>query len=80
MEAETLTLQKNAEFTYRFEAVTEVIDIIDKKLRFSKVNLNILRIDIVNTKNNLSIFNTKNPNFRDLLFQNKNYFNKFFFK
>ena len=29
MEAETLTLQKNAEFTYRFEAVTEVIDIID---------------------------------------------------
>ncbi len=51
-----------------------------KKLRLSKVKLNILRIDIVNTKNNLSIFNTKNPNFRDLLFQNKNYFNKFFFK
>ena len=29
MQAETLTLQKNAEFTYRYESITAFIDIID---------------------------------------------------
>ena len=43
IEAETLTFQRNAEFTYRFEAVTELLEIIDT-ITFDN---NIFKIDSV---------------------------------
>ena len=50
-----------------------------KKYNKSKIKINILKIDLINTKQNLSVLNYKTPNFRDFLEKNKNYQKKFFF-
>ena len=44
-----------------------------------KLNTYILRIPEINTKQNLSILNENFPNFRDLLFKNKQLRNKVLF-
>ena len=49
----------------------------EKKLKNKRVS--ILRIDEINTKQNLSILNNNLPNFRDYLEKNKNYQKKIFF-
>ena len=52
---------------------------IMKKLKNKNHNINILRIDEVNTKQNLSLFNKNLPSFLNLLNYNKNYQEKVFF-
>ena len=52
---------------------------IIKKINKNKIKINILKIDLINTKQNLSVLNYNVPNFRDLLNKNKEYQKKFFF-
>jgi len=51
-----------------------------KKLKNIKTKINILKIPGINTKQNLSLISKKLPNFRDLIENNNNFFNKIFFK
>ena len=46
----------------------------------SRGNLNFFRLSKINTKQNLSLIDNKLPNFRDILENNKNLQNNFFFK
>ena len=50
-----------------------------KDFKYKKIKVSILKIDVINTKQNLSILNYKLPNFRDILEKNENYQRKFFF-
>ena len=50
-----------------------------KKLERENLKINILRISKINTKQNLDLLNTKNPNFTELLNMNKFYQKKIFF-
>ena len=50
-----------------------------KKLNKKNINIKILRIDGVNTKQNLSFLNQQNPNFIELLNKSEKYKNKIFF-
>ena len=60
----------------RFKSIFEKkISILRKKL-----NINILRIPRINTKQNLSLFNEKLPNFRDILYKNTNFQKSIFFE
>ncbi len=45
-----------------------------------KININILRIPRINTKQNLNLFNEKLPNFRDVLYKNNNFQKLTFFE
>ena len=49
------------------------------KLNKKNINIKILRIDGVNTKQNLSFLNQQNPNFIELLNKSEKYKNKIFF-
>ena len=49
------------------------------KLNKDKIKINILRIDGINTKQNLSILNQKNPSFIEKLNQSNKYKRKVFF-
>ena len=51
-----------------------------KKLKNINTKINILKIPGINTKQNLSLISKKLPNFRDLIENNNNFFNKIFFK
>ena len=50
------------------------------KLRKLRTKINILKIPEVNTKQNLSLFSGKLPNFRDLMMKKKEIRNKVLFK
>ena len=50
-----------------------------KKIDKKNITLNLLRIDEVNTKQNISIFNKNLPSFTQLLNKNNHYQNKIFF-
>lgn len=49
------------------------------KLIKKNIKINILRIDKINTKQNLDLFNTKNPSFTEKLNMNQHYQKKIFF-
>ena len=50
------------------------------KLQNKNININILRINEINTKQNLSLLRKKLPSFVELLNLNKEYKEKIFFK
>ena len=49
------------------------------KINKKNIRLNILRIDEINTKQNISMINKNLPSFNQLLNKNKHYQNKIFF-
>ena len=61
--------------TAKLEAEEEI-----NKLGKLKIKINILKIPGINTKQNLSLFSGKLPNFRDLMMKKKEIRNKVFFK
>ena len=50
------------------------------KLNKQKNNINVVRIEEINTKQNLSLLQRNLKNFRDIIMKNKTIFNKVFFK
>ena len=50
------------------------------KLNKQKNNINVVRIEEINTKQNLSLLKRNLKNFRDIIMENKKIFNKVFFK
>ena len=61
--------------TAKLEAEEEI-----NKLGKLKIKINILKIPGINTKQNLSLFSGKLPNFRDLMMKKKEIRNKVLFK
>jgi len=51
-----------------------------KKLKNNRVRINIAKIPGINTRQTLSLISKKLPNFRDLMYENKEIFKKVFFK
>ncbi len=62
-----------------YSKIKKIAEIKLKKIECKNVKVNLLRIEEVNTKQNLSLFNKDLPSFTKLLNKNKHYQNKIFF-